>query len=550
MANTPITDIVIYKFPTDTTYRNVYGFYSQSALNTFLNRDAIKVATLSDQQYVRRDYHIEVNLPFDAIEDASYIAYNNHETNSSGIEYIGWEYAFITEKHFVNFNCTRLILKYDVWTNVMKANGFDSDKFRGYVEREHGDYRVSNIYDDVTPNNIIRRYETFSNYEYTLLVVVSDIAHSSVADGSVTGKEFRGNDLDRVGISYMIFDDDNHPIVGTDDLYDYAKKLGASRYVYSTYYCKISSAMVTKIQNNSSYFSGKIGGIIDDVTLAFMYYRGDNSVPSFTTTITVPDLYIMDRDIYDDHKIYTYPYKYAILVTNQETMNLPYEYLEFDSDHNAHIDVTLSFDGNGIYIMYKPEFVNGYNDRIICKYMVSTSTSTDELQAYYGQHILGDIANIGAAIAGQSLLKEGSWLIPAITTGVQATSMFNTVFTPSSHKKGVSIADGYIYIENGEYAIYSMSINAPSIDIMLKMWDSTGYPVNKYKVIDYHTRTLYNYVKARDVSIVNNVYICNSDREEIRKIFEKGVTVWHGGSSVQFGDYVGNSQNTIRETGG
>ena len=58
-----------------------------------------------------------------------------------------------------------------------------------------------------------------------------------------------------------------------------------------------------------------------------------------------------------------------------------------------------------------------------------------------------------------------------------------------------------------------------------------GYKVNRLEVPKFHTRASWNYIKMTEPNVYGN--IPNDDLMQIRDIFIKGITLWHG-------PYIGN----------
>ena len=66
-----------------------------------------------------------------------------------------------------------------------------------------------------------------------------------------------------------------------------------------------------------------------------------------------------------------------------------------------------------------------------------------------------------------------------------------------------------------------------------------GYKVNTLKVPETNSRESWNYVKTINISIAGNVP--SNYMEQIKSMFNSGVTLWHGD---YIGDY-GRSNNIV-----
>ena len=67
-----------------------------------------------------------------------------------------------------------------------------------------------------------------------------------------------------------------------------------------------------------------------------------------------------------------------------------------------------------------------------------------------------------------------------------------------------------------------------------------GYKVNSLKVPELHTRRNWNYIKTIDINIIGD--IPQADLQEIKSLFNNGITLWHNPST--FLDY-SQSNNII-----
>ena len=63
---------------------------------------------------------------------------------------------------------------------------------------------------------------------------------------------------------------------------------------------------------------------------------------------------------------------------------------------------------------------------------------------------------------------------------------------------------------------------AKTIDDFFTMF---GYPVHRIKKPNLNSRSSWNYVKTVECGITGNCIL--QDLQTLRKIFDKGVTIWH-----------------------
>jgi len=52
-----------------------------------------------------------------------------------------------------------------------------------------------------------------------------------------------------------------------------------------------------------------------------------------------------------------------------------------------------------------------------------------------------------------------------------------------------------------------------------------GYKINEVKIPNFHTRQNWNYIETTSCTITGNLN--NEDLQELKSIFDSGVTLWH-----------------------
>ena len=63
-----------------------------------------------------------------------------------------------------------------------------------------------------------------------------------------------------------------------------------------------------------------------------------------------------------------------------------------------------------------------------------------------------------------------------------------------------------------------------------------GYAINDYRPININTRKYYNFVKT-SVCNITGQRVPHRYLEEIKEIFNKGVTIWHVDNGAEVGNY-------------
>ena len=101
---------------------------------------------------------------------------------------------------------------------------------------------------------------------------------------------------------------------------------------------------------------------------------------------------------------------------------------------------------------------------------------------------------------------------------------------------------------SGNDTLFNLEIGQKKIDIIEYEPTSTmktrlqnyfkrfGYAINDYRPININTRKYYNFVKT-SVCNVTGQRVPHKYLEEIKEIFNKGVTIWHVDNGAEVGNY-------------
>lgn len=96
---------------------------------------------------------------------------------------------------------------------------------------------------------------------------------------------------------------------------------------------------------------------------------------------------------------------------------------------------------------------------------------------------------------------------------------------PDSIKDMGNALEFDIMDNNVTYKKYERRITDYYWDRTYKYFTRYGYKVNELKVPDLRSRTWFNFIKTIDIEIVGNV--TNVVKDSIKKMFNRGVTIWH-----------------------
>lgn len=531
-AITPQTELRLLKCPIESDNRNQMTFSSKQTQYNYFN--SLPKMEVDNFTYQRKDSVIRFPAHIDSIIDYNYVMYQNEAYTNK------WFYAFITNMEYVNDNMTYITIKTDVYQTWQ----FDIQWKRSFVEREH-------VNDDTIGKNT--KPENLETGEYIINSVDTDSMLDNIDDlvyimsttvdladrfKDVMG-QCRGGIYNGVltGTQYSRFENGT---VGRDHIYG-----------------------VLNLIAGRGQLDGVVGLFMCPYWLAPFDNNVDNpyAVQESTTphlhTVTFNKNYGLDGYTPKNNKLYTYPYSY-LSVTNGGGDAQLYRY-EFFSTSNCNFTVAGVLCPGGS-IRLNPKNYNGRtenNQEIlslgkfpICSYNVDMYTnwlsqnsiniggkyvSTDQLaglrainNAVFGT--FGKLAGGDILGAGQSSINGFVDVSEALIQKKQHELITNAI------KGDVNNGDVSTAVGNVCFKFYHMSVRteyARAIDQYFSMY---GYSINEVKIPNITGRTNWNFVKTIGANIQGD--IPENDINEIKSIFNNGVTLWHNPSS-----YLDYSQN-------
>lgn len=536
----PNSSIVLIKTPMELNDSNTLSFSTETAKHDyFLSLPKLR---LDDATYQRKEGVVRypTNPPNTSYEDLlqyNYCMYQNTSYDNK------WFYAYIDDIKYINDNMCEIKLRTDAfmtWQNDITYKA-------SFIERQH----VSD--DTIGKHTIPENLETgeyiekpltsLEEIDWTGLVGTCHIVLGLTEEPN--GYALPQNYTGIFGgvysaLKYVTFPNSNDCEKYIDEIQSQITKDVI-----------ITAFMVpNKLLNNVSYFTptGK------------NYQIG--YVNSYNGAINLDTLYLskpssLNGYIPKNNKVYCYPNTYLMLSNNTGENNI-YKYEYFNSNNCVFsIDGTLSV---GCSIKAFPLSYNytsnpSYTDRHIINStnMAKLPTCSWNNDAYTNWLTansvdLGISVGIGAgAIVGGiavGLTGAGTGMgLGMITGGIGAIynavkSDYKASLIPESAKGGsnqgdIVFADGYV-LKPSQFTIRYEYAKAQD-----DFYTMFGYKVNSLEVINPHKRTYFDYIKTIGCNIIGN--IPQKDMEEIRNLFDNGLTIWHDPS--KFLDYSVN--NTI-----
>lgn len=513
MAVTPDTEVRLLKVPIEIDEKNQLSFASSTAQYTYFN--SLSHLTSSDFTYQRKDSVIRYPAHIDSILQYNYVMYQNkHYSNK-------WFYAFITDMKYINDQMTEIHIK----TDVFQTWQFDLVYKRCFVEREH-------VNDDTAGNHTVPEGLEIGDY------VVKNYSEA-----------YLGQNYFLVQVQ-RYFDDANGTSTPSSTNVASIPMAGAF------YLCKDESALVLLLNQYNSITSGGLVSI-DNVTNVWIVPSEIISLQTYTqTSITNCGIWsgqysplsfnksvnkVSQLENYTpiNKKLLTYPYVGLLVSNNNGSSNL-YRFEEFSS---ANCIFTISGTpsvGASIkccprnykrYSYYYEEekllagkfptlswSINGYTNWLTQNAVNLTVGAAADVLTVTGSALMG---NVGGALSGFG------GIVSKLTQKEQAK------FSPNSARGNTNGGDIAISDGTNTFYFYSMTIKREYAEIVDKFFSMFGYKVTTVKVPNVTGRTNWNYVKTVDSIITGDVP--QEDLQEIKNMFDNGVTIWHNAST--FLDY-------------
>ena len=541
----PNTNIYLLRTPFELDNLNQLTFNSKQAQTDYflsLSRQELIEAT-----FQRKDNYIEFEtnevFTFDVLLTYNYCMYQNTSYDDK------WFYAFIESAEYVNDGLARLKIK----TDVFQTWQFDMLWRESFIEREH----LAKS-DDILGANLVP--ENLETGEY----IVNEIQNYS----------FLGNDP-YADMCYIVAST-SQPIAGLAKDTIAGSKMYNGIYTGCTYYRYDNAGAIDTILSmfaNDGKTDAIVGIFMAPKTLAPLDDGGgtaqtlrevkQSNVP-YTETIEVS--YINTIDNYTPHnkKVLCYPYNY-LLVSNNIGQDIIYHWEKFRGTNNIavfHLNAILN-PGCSVHLIpwnynsVNPLLDSYYDETITLGKFPICSFQTDMYTNWLTQNsinILGRTTTIDELNMASSVISAGIGALTSagsnnmagvglslaqgfqgVTTSLMQQKQHNMI-TPNLNGK-LNSADVVYASGLNCFYFYKMSVTEQFARRIDSYFDMYGYATNKLKLPNLNNRSNWNFIKTINANIVGN--IPQSDLQELKSIFNNGVTLWH--NPLYFLDYSQNN---------
>lgn len=540
---TPNTTVYLLKSPLEMDNQHQLNFATKQAQETyFLSLPKLEFEKFS---YQRQDGVLRIEAHIDDIIEYNYVMYQNENYTNK------WFYAFITGMEYVNDHCTYVSIRTDVWQTWQ----FDITFNQCFVEREHVNNDTFGLHtleenipggewfnNDVTEINVGTPKTCFVAVLLSELVgnmasVYSDRVR--IYNGIPNGCYFLMVDITDSSTSYQNLND----LIA---LYDY---LGKGDAIVAMYLVPQSIMGTAGTDYNLLSFEETIDGH----TFSF-----DCFVPKKSSGVKVVSSTTITRNATlngytpKNNKCFTKQFNY-LMVVNNAGASATYNWEDFNGSPVFKLLATYQ---QGTPTKLVPTNYKGNDEPGGNVYAISgapfpaVSWNSDyylNWQAKQGWNGWiqrgGEIANFSYESGKDDPISKMGEFIGTVanTVGQGVSAIANTLSGSMAQAERVpnqvggdpTNGDFTFSVNKCKFTLYKMSVRAEVAKIVDDYFSAYGYKIADWKVPNITGRAKWNYVKLNQANITGN--IPQTDMDEIKSCFLRGITIWHDPS--KFLDY-------------
>lgn len=582
MASVPLSGSNI-KLLQDIPFSNDYKhtrYFDNKTLQTnyFWSKPFVHTMTRANFQRIEGRTFIKVDKDIDSLHGVNYLMFQNTAYNDK------WFYAFVTKLEYIQKNTTYVHFEIDVFQTWWWEANFKPS----YVIREHcklwnsDGTPVINTIDEGLDYGL--EYDTVNYYwhkprgDYKWLVIISkSLLHNDIV--SSAGEIYPTVIGTVQPLSYYLvpYKDDSFEGVSVKDTTGDTTKLSSAINVLKELY--LSESAVNNIV--SIYTTEHIGlditvtnDVISFPTTGNVILVGDvagaSSPTKFlnigyidkfsTSTFTLTANKYQNFRTVKESKLLMYPYSMNVLEDFKgNRVNIKTEYINKpgidlivrgslgtsnkvsysisqynQSNISENYDKLLSIENgllnvnpNDVSVLtdYLSSFLQGNRNTLINQkntaifdgvMNVASSGVSGVESTLYG--------NIAGSVKGGLNMVKGAGNSVLKIQGIQAKVKDANNIPPQLSKMGSNTVFDYGNRYNGVFLLQKQL--KPEYQKKLEdFFNMYGYKVNTVKIPNFHTRVRWNYVQTESCNITGNFN--NEDLQELKSIFDNGITLWH-----------------------
>ena len=558
----PNSEIWLIKAPIESDNLNHLNFANQQAqLNYFQNLPHIK---LEKYTYIRQDGSMQVEGNADNLMRYNYMLYKNTAYGNK------WIFAFITNVEFLANDVSRVSFRTDVFNTWY----FDVEFKTSYIEREHtNDDRigVNTLNEDIMGGEYVCNYSAdipiVDNSGYYIAIQCVDAPNALKSWLNSNPRIYSG--LKSGAWVVLVEGTGSGSDANFNNLikwFDYSDKTKAIIAMYL-----LPKSMAGNVIEQSVFDPDNPD-----------YGADVKALPSTDTAFELADrTFNINTSIHNyipkNNRLFCWPYNY-IKVSNHSGLDTIYHWEDFrntghaarfvlDAIPNQGIDSRLipmnykfsSTDKSAFYdygltggkmplISWKSDYYlnwqaqNGINQgKHSADYMRETNAAANVGEKVENLKNNSDVpqaldllAGIGQSVG--SFLSSAGQFFSNVKNDLSGAG-FRAYMTPDTIGGCANVGDLNFSEKMSSFNIQYMSIKNENAVIIDNYFSMFGYKTLRNKTPNINGRRNWNYVKTKNCNVVGD--IPQSDLQEIKAIFNSGVTIWHNPET--FLDYTQNN---------
>lgn len=534
MAVTPNTDVYLLKCPLELDEANQINFASATAqFNYFYSLPKIEAEGFT---YQRKDSIMRFPAHIDSLLEYTYVMYRNTAYGNK------WFYAYITDMQYINDNMTAITIKTDSW----QTWGFDVTLKKSFVEREH-------VADDTFGIHTVP--EGVDTGEY-------------VCNGNPTKYLFaKSGDADLTPVVLFQVTKTTLKAQGMSDYTFPSATLGVHNGIPQGCACfgvRLNASNVGRIHSVCGIYDSYGAGdaivaisLVPFMTAGNWTSRDDSQGNSFlvptdnwSAGVAVDDHLTrnttLDGYAPKNNKMLTGEFNYVYL-SNNAGGDITYNWENF-TGNTLDYRVVYAMEQGGSVKIYPTNskksgqgasLSDGWNEGLMGSKLPCLSWSSDyylNWKAVNGNNVLVQ-SGIEATSFALNNLNGLNTVFSMLDFASSVASTMQTVkqaqMTPPQAKGNIGAGDiGFSNFEAG-FTFRFMSVKAEYARRIDDFLSAFGYKVNTFKLPQFTSRSNWNYIKTKGIAIEGRIPQANL--QEIKDLFNNGVTMWH--NPATFLDY-------------
>jgi hypothetical protein len=522
--------------------------------------------------------YVTVSAPYDTLYNVNYMSFENTQYENR------YFYAFVTEIEWISSESTRVYFQIDVLQSWMQQMDFQ----QSYVVREHTqEYNangtpVINTLDEGldygSEYDLVGSYtyQPYQGLQWLVIQATKEIHEVQEGDQEIVPTfigapqplvtyivpidRFTSARFPEVDVTFPVSNVDNTTVKFTNTVEDILKELykndnsvNAIVNLYVTENVGLATASVTLTENKYTVVFRQGMTATHEMIGDFNLIR-ITSAPAFTFfSSPVTDIYsLLEKP--PESKILMYPYTVLVIDDYRGSRKeLKVEYLP-----NGRLTLVAKGSiGSGSKISYAPDNYNGADDYDSMEHAIINENTNDipiinDYTSAYMQGNANSIRNKLDSAAFSGLTNTVGSIISGVGAAgsrdplAVAQAGTNLVGTAGNAVLNIQSIDAKLKDINnipatlgkmGGNIAYSFGNKYYGVRVLIKQikpeykrklqdfFKCYGYKVNRVKVPNLRTRSIFNYVQTEACNITGNVP--NQDLNTLRAIFDGGITLWH-----------------------